>query len=77
MAIIYEFGTAPQAAKLGYKISHITRGSLDYVASEYFGMDVILVRGARIASGEQGRYEFAVMVPHHLGEVTNMVSATA
>lgn len=73
MAIIYEFGTAPQAANLGYKIDHITHGSTDSVCADHFGEDVILVRGAYIGSGEPGRYEFAVMVPNHIGNVTELV----
>lgn len=73
MAIVYEFGTAPEAAKLGYKVDRITYGSTDSVCADHFGKDVILVRGAYVGSGEPGRYEFAVMVPDHIGDVTGLV----
>lgn len=63
MALICEFGTAPDQAAEGYtNMLGVVHGTDDQVARRYARQDVRLVRGAAIF-GQPGAYEFAVLVP--------------
>lgn len=64
MAIICEFGTAPEHANDGYRMACVITGSDTQVLGDYKDQDVRLVRGA-LVFGTEGVYEFAVMAPVH------------
>lgn len=61
MATICEFGTAPEQAKDGYRMTEVVIGTDASVLADNEGRDIRLVRGAMIW-GSSGKYEFAVMV---------------
>ena len=58
---IYGFGTAPEAAKLGYSIREVVVGTEDDIKSKFSG-DLIAVKGAAIF-GQDGQNEWAIMSP--------------
>jgi hypothetical protein len=58
---ICEFGTAPEQALAGYKISSTIVDTEEGVLALYEGQDMRLVRGAAVF-GAPGKQEFAVMV---------------
>lgn len=63
MALICEFGTAPDQKAEGYgRMLGVVRGTEAQVARQYAFKDVRLVRGGAIID-QDGVYEFAVLVP--------------
>jgi hypothetical protein len=59
MAILCEFGTAPEQKKEGFKGIGTVRGTDEQVLEQFFSDDVRLVRGGKFPNGD---YEFFVMV---------------
>lgn len=62
MAVICEFGTAPEQARDGYKIVGLVYGTDEDLLAEYSSLDVRFVRGAAV-HGQPGVWEFAAMHP--------------
>lgn len=62
MAVICEFGTAPEQARDGYKIVGLVYGTDEELLAEYSSLDVRFVRGAAV-HGQPGVWEFAAMHP--------------
>jgi hypothetical protein len=62
MAVICDFGTAPEQAKDGYKNVGLVYGTDEELLAEYSGLDVRFVRGAAV-HGQPGVWEFAAMHP--------------
>ncbi|EMN3634461.1 hypothetical protein R3Q56_006703 [Pseudomonas aeruginosa] len=62
MAIICDFGTAPEQAKAGYKMVGTVTGTVEEILQQYADMDVRFVRGPAI-HGKPGVWEFAAMHP--------------
>lgn len=61
MAIIYAFGTAPQAKAMGYgHLAGTIEGTEEEVLAKFEQMDVCLVKSAQIYGKPQGTYEFGV-----------------
>ncbi len=60
MATVHEFGTAPEQAKDGYKLTHIIVDTVDHARHEH-GDDVRLVLGVAIHD-RPNYFEMAVMV---------------
>lgn len=59
----FGFGTAPQAAELGYFLARTIEGTEQELRYRYGDRDVILVRGARVESLVNAEaYEYAVFV---------------
>lgn len=59
---IFELGTAPRAAELGYYLARTTYGTDQELQTRFGDQDVILVRGAACVS-MIGAHEFAVFLP--------------
>jgi hypothetical protein len=55
---ILEFGCAPTAAALGFKLKSLVHSSDDELIAKYTSQDLIFVRGPAI-SGRSSQYEFA------------------
>lgn len=72
MAVICEFGTAPEQARDGYKIVGLVYGTDEELLAEYSSLDVRFVRGAAV-HGQPGVWEFAAMHPSSTGKPTARV----
>ena len=60
MAKIFDYGDAPVAKKMGYKLTKVIYGNEKNFLEVYADMDVILVRGAYIY-GSNEEFEFSLM----------------